>query len=290
LPIVFSSKIQQERSIRKRPLSSIGSSYKYRKQQYLKMKYFILKHQPKIIDLAIKKAGSERKLAKLLGVVRSAIYFYKFKQRAINETVLDNLVRFLHLEEIEVENIISRELDQNWKQVIGGKNCYQNKVKSGTFKKNLFEMNKGSRLMHKKLRRELGEKYFISQSERFKKIGIRKFKSKNGELVRNIWEKKIADKLFDYGIKYEYEPCVSTEKNYYFPDFKINKILIEVTMWRGFDKAPKLKQKINNLNKSDYKVFVIVPENLRKFYRSIEKYLISENEIEQIIRPLLMPS
>lgn len=38
------------------------------------------------------------------------------------------------------------------------------------------------------------------------------------------------------------------------------------------------------------KVFVIVPEDFRKFYRSVGEYLINENEIEQIIHPLLMPS
>jgi hypothetical protein len=274
----------------KSPLSSIGSSYKYQITEYVKMQYLILRHQEKIIDLAIQKAGSERKLAKILGVMKSAVYFYKYKKRTINETVFEKLMTFLQLEEIEIQQIVLKRLDQNWKQVIGGKNCYMSKVKAGTYEKNLAKMKRGSHLMHKKQRRELGEKYFISQIERFKKIGTRKFKSKNGELVRNIWEKKIADKLFDFGIKYEYEPCVTVEEGYYFPDFKINNILIEVTMWRGFDKATKLKEKINNLTKSDYKVFVIVPENLRKFYRSIEKYLISENEIEQTIRPLLMPS
>lgn len=248
--------------------------------------YFKLKDQKNIINMAIKKAGSERKLAKTLNVVKSAIYYYKHKGRPISRYVLNKLMKFLGLEEVDIEQIIQKRLDKNWKQRIGGKASYLKKVRSKTFRKNLIKMKKASSRLHKKLRKELGEKYFLEQYERFKKIGSYKFKTKRGELVRNTLEKKIADTLFQFGINYQYEPCINVNKKYYFPDFKVGNLIVECSMWKGFDKAMKLKKKIKDLQQRGYKVFVITPNNLRKFYKSIEEYLIDENKLlKNILSP-----
>lgn len=251
--------------------------------------YFIVKNQKKVITTAIRRVGSERKLAKILGVAKSAIYYYKYKNRPFSQDIFYRLTKILNLEESDIEQIILKRLNKNWKQKIGGKNCYLSKIKAGTFKKNLIKMKRASRMLHKKLKKELGRKYYLDQYERFKKIGGYKIRTNCGELVRNILEKKIADILFQSGVNYQYEPCININKNYYFPDFLINDIIIECSMWRGFDKATKLKKKIKNFEKAGYKVFVVVPNNLRKYYKSIEKYLIDENKILNIFSSCKSP-
>jgi hypothetical protein len=252
--------------------------------------YFLLRNQEKIIKDAATKAGSERKLAKILKTVRASIYFYKHKNRPISEVVLHRLKEFLELNEIQTEQIILKKLDQNWKQKIGGQNCYSLKIKSGKFQRNLIKMKKASKLMHKRMKKELGKDYFLEQYRRFKMIGGYKLKTKRGELVRNDLEKRIADKLFVHQIDYQYEPCVNAGKSHYFPDFKVGNLVIECTKWRGFDKAPKLRKKIKDFKSAKYEVFVIVPSDLKKFYKSIEPYLIDESNIIDLIRPRLMPS
>jgi len=252
--------------------------------------YIVLKNQKGAINIALEKAGSERGLAEVLGVVKSAIYYYKYKDRPIRKDIFCKLVEFLGLEESDVEQNILKQLDKNWKQKIGGKNSYLKKVNSGTFRRNLIKMRRASREMHKQLREKLCGRYFLNQYERFRKVGWYKFKTERGEIVRNILEKRIADKLFQFGINYQYEPCININKNYYFPDFKVNNIIIECTMWRGFDKPLKLSKKVRNFEKMGYKVFVIVPNNLRRFYKRIENYLIDEDKILNKLSPRMTPS
>jgi hypothetical protein len=242
------------------------------------------------MSTAIRKAGSERNLAKILGTHKSAVYFYKYKNRPIRKDVFFKLSELLGLEESDLSQLISKKLEKNWKQKIGGKNCYMKKIKSGKFKRNLIKMKKASSARHEKLKKELGKRYFLDQYNRFKKIGIYKIKTDRGEFVRNTLEKRVADNLFQLGLDYEYEPCIKTNKNYYFPDFRVNRFIIECTMWRGSDKAIKLSKKIDNYKKLEYKVLVVVPNNLRKFYKSIEDNLIEERNITNIFSPRKEPS
>ena len=121
------------------------------------------------------------------------------------------------------------------------------------------------------MKEEFPEKYYNLQYSRFKKIAGYKYKTKNGEKVRNFFEKKVADFLFDSGISYEYEPLVNIDKKYFFPDFLINgNIILECTEWKGHDKAVKLNKKINYLKKR-FSVFVIIPRSLSIYYQKIEK-------------------
>lgn len=50
-------------------------------------------------------------------------------------------------------------------------------------------------------------------------------------------------------------------------------IIIECTMWRGADKAIKLKKKIKYL-KQKYKVYVVIPKTLNKYYEILSQYLV----------------
>ena len=118
------------------------------------------------------------------------------------------------------------------------------------------------------------EEYYISQYEKFKKIGEYKYVTNNGEKVRNILEKEVADILKNHKIKYEYEPYINVKNKAFSPDFLINKrVIVECTAWRGYDKAVKLKRKIEYL-KGKYKIYVVIPKALNKYYQTINKHLV----------------
>jgi hypothetical protein len=124
--------------------------------------------------------------------------------------------------------------------------------------------------------------YHKIQYERFKKIGKYKHESLKGEKVRNDLERRTANWLIKNKINYKFEPLIRIDNKFFFPDFVIeDKVIIECTMWRGYDKAAKLREKIEVLERK-YKVFVLIPENLYKYYKSIQPNIIfSLEEIKE---------
>jgi hypothetical protein len=201
------------------------------------------------------------------------------EKRAIKQENLNKLMNYLKLS-IKEEDIIEK-LPDNWKQIIGGKKCVEAKKKNGTFEKQIISMrSKNSydsehlRLWHRNMKRNNPQEYYTVQYERFKKIGGYKFLTENGEKVRNKLEKETADFLRKNGFEYKYEPLIKADNKYFFPDFLINnKIIIECTEWRGFDKAIKLKNKIRHLEK-EYKVYVLIPKALKRYYGILNSHLL----------------
>lgn len=232
--------------------------------------------QERLLRKAIKKAGSYRQLSKLIKIPRSSLSEY-VRERMIPEERLNKILKFLQIKNIE--NLILEKLTDNWKQIKGGKNCIVSKKEKGTFEKEMKRWQnyqaKKLKKWHKSMKKNNPERYYLLQYSRFKKIGGYKYKTIKGEKVRNSFEKETADILHRLGIKYEYEPLVNIGKNYFFPDFVIeNRIIIECTMWKGEQKAYKLKEKINSLKRA-YKVFVLIPKNLYSYYKILNNHLIT---------------
>lgn len=230
--------------------------------------------QGELIKESIKRAGSYRKLAKLINIPRSSLAGY-IKKSLIHEDKLALILKFLEIK--DKNNLIIDRFPDNWKQIKGGKKCVELKKKKGTFE---IEMKKWQKLQAKKLKRwhklmkkEKPEEYYRLQYSRFKKIGGYKFITKRGENVRNTLERDVANILHSLNINYEYEPLINIKNKYFFPDFVIdNKIVIECTMWKGAQKAHKLRDKINILNKK-YKVFVVIPKSLYRYYETLDNHL-----------------
>jgi hypothetical protein len=127
---------------------------------------------------------------------------------------------------------------------------------------------------HAYMKKNKPREYYLLQYSRFKKIGGYKYKTKNGEKVRNLFEKQVADLLFDLNLKYEYEPLINVGAKYFFPDFLINgKVIFECTAWKGEDKAYKLRDKINHLN-GKYEVYVVIPKHLYNYYKILNNHLV----------------
>ncbi len=228
-----------------------------------------------IIDKAVKEAGSYRILSKLLKIPRSSLAGYR-KNKAIPEKRFKKIVKFL---KIDPKKLKTEKLADNWKSVKGGKIGVKLKKKNGTFKSQLKIAQKNGikkiKEWHKRMKEENPREYYKMQYSKFKMIGGYKQVTKRGEKVRNIFEKEVADLLYQLKIDYEYEPLINIGKRYFYPDFLINKkIIIECTAWKGETKAYKLKEKIKILGKN-YKVFVVIPKTLYSYYKILDKNLIS---------------
>jgi len=237
--------------------------------------YFKLKNQTLIVRKAIAKAGSYRKLANLSKIPRASICGY-INGSLIPEDKFNFLIKFLDIK--NGDKLIAEKLQDNWKQVKGGKSCVVSQKENGTFVKNMENLHniqaEKLRKWHRFMRENKPEEYYSLQYSRFKKISGYNHLTKRGEKVRNILEKQIADVLFDSKIDYKYEPLVNSKNRYFFPDFLINnKILIECTMWKGEAKAYKLQEKIDCL-KGKYKIFVVIPKNLYRYYKMLNNHLI----------------
>ena len=148
--------------------------------------------QEELIRKAIKKAGTYRKLAKLIKIPRASISGY-VNGRLITEKRLDLLLNFLKIK--NKEGIISEKFPDNWRQIKGGENCVSSKKRKGIFE---GEMKRWQNYQAKKLKRwhnfmkkNKPREYYLIQHSRFKKIAGYKYDTKNGEKVRNIFEKEI---------------------------------------------------------------------------------------------------
>ena len=240
--------------------------------------YLVLKRGRlrEILSLAYKKAGGIYPLASITKIPKSTLSAYHTENRIINKDNFEKLIIYLNLP-INKEDILE-ELPSNWRQIKGGKSCVETKKKNGTYDEQLKKFRKKNpqnlRLWHKKMKKQDIEKYYLMQYSRFKKIGEYKFVTNNGEKVRNKLEKEVADILKDMNLNYKYEPLVKAGGKHFFPDFLINnKIIIECTGWRGYDKAIKLKKKIRYLKKR-YKVYVVIPKTLKRYYEILNRHLI----------------
>lgn len=240
---------------------------------FFKLREGVLK---KIIGEAFKKAGNIRKLEKIIGIPRSSLSGYHTEKRIINENNLKKIEDFLEIK-IKEEDIINK-LQDNWRQIKGGKNCVITKKENGTYYNNLLNAQRSGakklRKWHEDMKKNNPREYYLIQYSKFKKIGGYKFKTEKGEKVRNNFEKQIADILTNLKVDYEYEPLINIKNKYFFPDFLINnKIILECTAWRGEAKAYKLKEKIKYL-KNKYRVYVVIPKNLYSYYKILDNHLI----------------
>jgi len=239
------------------------------------------------LDKALAKAGNIRLLESNTQISRSTLSSYHLEKRAVKKENLDKLVSYARISFNEREVI--KKLPDNWRQIRGGKKCVELKKKRGTYEKQLKRCQRASseymKLLHKKMKANNPYEYYLMQYEKFKKVGKYKFVTKKGDRVRNMLEKEVADLLKSMKIHYEYEPLIEAGGKFFFPDFLINnKIIIECTEWRGFDKAIKLKNKIKFLKKK-YKVYVVIPKTLKRYYGILNQHLLlGIDDLRQVLQ------
>jgi hypothetical protein len=249
--------------------------------------------QNELIKRAIVKAGSERKLCKLIGISKGAIYGCKHELWNIPKERLDKILKFIGLDTSECGKYILEELPKDWGRRKGGINCVAKKKKDGTFEETIRRLRKGSsrymKKWHKNMRENSPKVYHIWQYEKFKKVGRGFcFSLKNNTLVRNRLKKKIGDFLIINKFRFEYEPYIHLGGKAYFPDFKVDNKIIEVTEWKHPNKNRilKVKKKIRDFKAKGFKIIFFIPQNFRKFYKEIDDSIISTlPEIKTFLMP-----
>ncbi len=243
--------------------------YKFRKEE-----------QRAFIQKAVSKAGSERKLAKIINIPKGSIYPLKFEKRNLSSSYAKKLCDFLQMPLDSLEHV--QKLPKNWGQIKGGKNLIKKKIKEGTLQETIDKLKKvSSRRMkewHKYMKENEPERYYNWQYTRFKKIGKGyPLILKNGIKVRNALEKRIGDFLVKNFLSVKYEPYININNRAYFPDFVYKNVIIEVTEWKHPDKnkIKKLTRKNKDYLQGGYSVCFFIPQIYRKFYKEIGSYMIS---------------
>ena len=132
--------------------------------------------------------------------------------------------------------------------------------------------------LHKDLKKNKPKEYYLSQYEKFKKVGKYSQLLKNSIKVRNFVEKEVGDIFIENNVNFEYEPYINLDNKVYFPDFKIENKIIEVTAWRHPDikKIQKLRRKLLDYSNYDYNVKLFIPKDVKHFYREFDKIIISD--------------
>jgi len=233
----------------------------------------------RLINHAIACTGTERNLERAVRIPKSSINRYKRETALITDLRFGRLLKLIGASKDQFK--IVRKVPDSWGQSKGGKSCYASKVKTGTWQQNLEKMRRNSYKIsqwHAHMRETEPEKYYSTQYSNFKHIGGYKCVSMRGERVRNELEKAIADLIHRLGLNYEYEPFVKGQQGCYFPDFRIGKVIVECTMWRGSEKADKLQKKIKDLERCGYSVIVYVPPKLRGYYKVLESNMVSSTQ------------
>lgn len=247
---------------------------------FLKLK---IGKQNEIINNAIVKAGSERKLCKIIGIPKGTLYMYKSGLSNIKKETLQKILDFIGLNINYYKTDILKELPDNWGRTKGGINCVKKKKDLGTFEKSIDKLrlisSKRMRMWHNYMKENFPKEYYTTQYERFKKIkGGYTHKLINNIPVRNKLEEYIGNFLISQGINFEYEPYININGKAYFPDFKIKDRIIEVTEWchPNSDKLIKLKNKIKDYKKRGFDIVFFIPKDIRLFYKEIGCLIISD--------------
>ncbi len=231
--------------------------------------------QKKLLKDAIIKAGSERKLEYITGIPKSSIYDYKNEKYNMTLFRLNKILSVLNLD-VNAIKADSKLLQHTWGRSKGGRNRYLESVKSGYFNFWLkTHRSKDSlKLWHRKFRLNDPERYYKTQYNRFHTMAIYKFKTLRGDFVRNKLERATANFLFKNKVNYEYEPFIRIDGRIYFPDFKINKFIIECTEWNKPGKVLSLKHKIEAYKTAGFNVVCIIPPDVQHLYKDIKKSII----------------
>jgi len=221
-----------------------------------KQEYF-LKEMMKNLNL------SQRKFANKIGVSRRTLRNWLDGTYLLPENIFQRC--FVILPEIKFNvNFIITKLPSNWGMIKGGK--VRSKMKTN---------------LNMKIR-----------AKGFQDANLKTIKKKTlgpkGERMYNFAEKRIAEILLSNKIKYQYEPLMRFGKNYAFPDFLANNIIIErcgYSDWNIYWIRVKKKFQLYDKYFPGKTIMVVPPKNFKIALRKVAKYvkniiIIKENELE----------
>jgi hypothetical protein len=133
----------------------------------------------------------------------------------------------------------------------------------------------GPRRWHVSMKKEKPQEYHQIQYNRIKQSLQYRHEYK-GQKYRNLLELEVAKILTDNGVEFEYESLLRCGEKFYFPDFVFNEAVIECTFWHDAEqRAEKLRQKIDNYLKLNFKMILIV--TTQKYIEKYSQLLTNQN-------------
>lgn len=220
--------------------------------------------QKLFLDIISKESLSQRKLANLLGVSRSAIKHWAKPDTLLPEHVFNHLVK-LYPWTKSYYRYVSKKVPINWGQIKGGK--IRGKMKTNLTKADRIKGFRKANIITRKR----------------KVIGPKK------EKMYNIGEKKIADFLVANNFDYQYEPTINLGDKYVFPDFLVNNIIIErcgYSDWEGYWSNILKKLKLYEKHFSGKVLIIVPPKNFKiavKQVKSLDNVIIIKENQTQLI-------
>ncbi len=237
---------------------------------------------------SVKKAGSFRKLRSITGISLGRLCEYRDEKCNLPRFRAEMLSKLCGLDfKTIMKNDVLEILPENWGKIKGGIKWVRIRRKRGILKESMQHLiedsSKRMKRWHTFMKKNNPQKYYAMQNDSFKKSRFfYKYKTLKREKVRNILEKQIADYLYNNGINYEYEPRLKIGDKSFFPDFKINKIILEATFWRGKQRIPHLKNKLKAYSRKGFYPYVIVLPKVLKFYTSLKNKVLVFEDINKL--------
>jgi len=231
--------------------------------------YFRKDFQRKLfLDIISKENLSQRKLAKLLGVSRSATRHWSKPDRLLPKFIFNRLIKLFPWVK-SYYKYVSKMVPMNWGQIKGGK--IRGKMKSNLTKSDRIKGFRKANIVTLK-RKVIGPK---------------------GEKMYNYGEKKIADFLIKNNFDYEYEPVINLGNKYAIPDFSVNGNIIERCGYSNWDIYwSNLIRKFKLFEKYKVgKVIVLIPANHFNFaikrLQKLNNLIILKEEDTEILHKIL---
>lgn len=178
--------------------------------------------------------------------------------------------------------------EDNWGRQLGGVGAKKKKL--GFFdlkyaKERRLWRSKGGRIglrkWHKTMKTDKPNEYRKMQQQKLKQSLKYKYEYR-GQKYRNLLELDVAEILTENCIRFEYEPLLTCGSKFYFPDFRIDNVIIECTFWHDIkQRAKELRQKIDDYLKLKISHIIIVT-----FPKYVDEYSkLIDNPSVKVITP-----
>jgi hypothetical protein len=207
---------------------------------------------------------SWRDFAQKIGVGYTTLREWRDEKWSIRFDIFEKIIN-LCPECRTFQDSIIRTNEDNWGRKLGGLHTKERQhgfLDPKYQKQSLIWKSKGGKIgtkkWHERMKKEKPQEYRQIQYDRIKQSLKYKYEYQ-GQKYRNLLELETAKILAENGFQFKYEKLLRCEEKFYFPDFVLNKAIIECTFWHKVEeKAIELAQKILSFQMLSFKMIIII--------------------------------
>ena len=207
---------------------------------------------------------SWRAFAQKLGISYTTLREWRDEKWSIRYDIFEKIINFCP-QCRTFQNAIIKTNDDDWGRKLGGLHTKERQhgflnpkysQQSSNWKSNGGKI--GTKKWHERMKKEKPQEYRQIQYDRIKQS--LKYKHEyQGQKYRNLLELKTAKILTENKVQFEYEKLLRCGEKFYFPDFVIDKIILECTFWHNIEeKSNELKQKASAYLKLGFEIVIII--------------------------------